>query len=40
VGRKTPLEQDIYLCSTEADLRSKIKALKEEHIKKGWEAYT
>jgi len=39
-GRKTPLEQDLYLCASETELRNKVKDLKEEHVKKGWEAYT
>jgi ATP-dependent DNA ligase len=36
-GRKTPLEQEIFLCSNEKDLHAKIDLLKEENIKKGWE---
>jgi ATP-dependent DNA ligase len=36
-GRKEPLEQEIYLCSTEKEAIEKIVSLKEENIKKGWE---
>lgn len=36
-GRKSPLDQDIYLCLTEAEANSKMEELKEENIKKGWE---
>jgi hypothetical protein len=36
-GRKTPLEQEIFLCSTEKEVRAKIAELKEENIKKGWD---
>jgi ATP-dependent DNA ligase len=36
-GRKTPLEQEIYLCASEADVEQRFSALREEHIKKGWE---
>lgn len=36
-GRKSPLDQDIYLCLTEADANQKVEELKEENIKKGWE---
>ncbi len=36
-GRKTPMEQDIYLCSTTKEMESKLAALLEENIKKGWE---
>jgi ATP-dependent DNA ligase len=35
--RKTPLEQEIYLCKTEDEVKIKVKELKEENIKKGWE---
>ena len=38
-GRKTPLEQEIFLCNSEKEVKSKIEELKEENIKKGWEAY-
>lgn len=36
-GRKTPLEQEIFLCSTEKEVSAKIAELKEENIKKGWD---
>ncbi len=36
-GRKSPLDQDIYLCLTEADANAKLEELKEENIKKGWD---
>lgn len=36
-GRKTPLEQEIFLCQNEKELESKMTELKEENIKKGWE---
>jgi ATP-dependent DNA ligase len=35
-GRKTPLEQDIYLCATEQEASEKFAELKVENIKKGW----
>ena len=35
-GRKTPMEQEIYLCETEKDATDKVALLKEENIKKGW----
>jgi len=38
-GRKEPLEQEIYLCSTEKEAMEKIDNLKEENIKKGWELH-
>jgi ATP-dependent DNA ligase len=36
-GRKTPLEQEIFLCSDKKELEAKIAELKEENIKSGWE---
>jgi len=36
-GRKTPLEQELFLCSSEKEVKERIDALKEENIKKGWE---
>jgi hypothetical protein len=36
-GRKTPLEQDIFLCATSKDMEIKMAQLIEENIKKGWE---
>jgi ATP-dependent DNA ligase len=36
-GRKTPLEQDIFLCATSNDMEKKMAELVEENIKKGWE---
>jgi len=36
-GRKTPLEQEIFLCSSEKEVSTKIAELKEENIKKGWD---
>jgi hypothetical protein len=36
-GRKTPLEQEIFLCTSEKDVSAKIAELKEENIKKGWD---
>ena len=36
-GRKTPLEQDIFLCATSKDMEKKMAELVEENIKKGWE---
>jgi hypothetical protein len=35
-GRKSPLEQEIYLCQTENEASQKVAELKEENIKKGW----
>jgi hypothetical protein len=35
-GRKSPLEQEIYLCQTENEATQKVADLKEENIKKGW----
>lgn len=35
-GRKTPLEQEIFLCTSEETARQKIMELKAENIKKGW----
>ena len=37
-GRKTPLEQEVFLCAGEKEMRSKIEELKKAEIKKGWEA--
>ena len=39
-GRKEPLEQELFLCNSEEEVKTKIGALKEENIKKGWEAYS
>jgi ATP-dependent DNA ligase len=39
-GRKDPLEQELFLCSSAEDVKLKVEALKEENIKKGWEAYS
>ena len=36
-GRKTPLEQEIFLCSDKQELEAKIALLKEENVKSGWE---
>ena len=36
-GRKTPMEQDVYLCATSIDMKKKMTELVEENIKKGWE---
>jgi ATP-dependent DNA ligase len=36
-GRKTPMEQDIFLCATSKDMEKKMAELVEENIKKGWE---
>jgi hypothetical protein len=38
-GRKAPLEQDLFLCSTEKEALKKVELLKEEIIKKGWELH-
>jgi ATP-dependent DNA ligase len=38
-GRKTPLEQEIFLCENEKEAAAKITELKEENIKKGWEQF-
>jgi hypothetical protein len=38
-GRKTPLEQEIFLCASAKKVKSKVDELKEENIKKGWESY-
>lgn len=35
-GRKTPLEQEIFLCATKNDLENKVAVLIEENIKTGW----
>ena len=35
-GRKTPLEQDIFLCANKIDLEKKVAVLIEENIKAGW----
>ena len=37
-GRKEPLEQELFICQNEKELKSKIEELKIENIKKGWEA--
>lgn len=37
-GRKTPLEQDLFICTDRADALSRMEAIKAENIKKGWEA--
>lgn len=39
-GRKEPLEQELFLCNSMDEVKSKVDKLKEENIKKGWEAYT
>jgi hypothetical protein len=39
-GRKTPLEQELFLCGTEKEALAKVAALKEENIKKVWEAHS
>lgn len=36
-GRKTPMEQDIYLCASSKEMENKLSELLEENIKKGWE---
>lgn len=36
-GRKTPLDQDIFLCSSKQEVEEKITALIAENIKSGWE---
>jgi hypothetical protein len=36
-GRKTPLEQEIFLCSSSEEMEKKMSELVEENIKKGWE---
>jgi hypothetical protein len=36
-GRKSPLEQELFLCSSLEEARAKWSALKAENIKKGWE---
>jgi ATP-dependent DNA ligase len=36
VGRKTPMEQDIFLCASSKDMEKKMAELVEENIKKGW----
>jgi ATP-dependent DNA ligase len=36
-GRKTPLEQEIFLCASEEEVNAKVAELKQENIKKGWE---
>ena len=38
-GRKTPLEQEIFLCENEKAAAAKLTELKEENIKKGWEQF-
>ena len=37
-GRKSPLDQDIYICLTEQAAIDRVAELKTENIKKGWEA--
>ena len=37
IGRKTPMEQEIFLCASSKEMEKKITELKEENIKKGWE---
>lgn len=39
-GRKTPLEQEVFLCASEKEVQEKVASMKEENIKKGWEAHT
>jgi ATP-dependent DNA ligase len=39
-GRKTPLEQELYLCEDKTSASAKINDLKEENIKKGWELHS
>ena len=39
-GRKEPLEQELFLCNSVDEVKSRVDKLKEENIKKGWEAYT
>jgi ATP-dependent DNA ligase len=39
-SRKTPLEQELYLCAHEVEMMEKLNNLKEENIKKGWEVFT
>jgi hypothetical protein len=36
-GRKTPLEQEIFLCASRKGMEKKMAELVEENIKKGWE---
>ena len=36
-GRKTPLEQEIFLCSTESAVDTRFELLRQENVKKGWE---
>lgn len=36
-GRKTPIEQQIFLCASRKDMDKKMAELVEENIKKGWE---
>jgi hypothetical protein len=36
VDRKTPMEQEIFLCQNEKEMLEKIDLLKAENIKKGW----
>jgi len=38
-GRKAPLEQDLFLCTSEKEALKKVELLKEENIKKGWEQH-
>ena len=38
-GRKTPLEQELFLCGSAKEADEKIEVLKAENIKKGWEAH-
>jgi hypothetical protein len=36
-GRKSPLEQEIFLCSSKQEMEEKIAVLITENIKSGWE---
>jgi ATP-dependent DNA ligase len=36
-GRKTPLEQEVFLCASAEEMEKKMSELIEENIKKGWE---
>ena len=36
-GRKTPLEQEVFLCASGEEMEKKMAELVEENIKKGWE---
>jgi hypothetical protein len=35
-GRKEPLQSDIYVCTSEDEMRAKLVLLIDENIKKGW----